>query len=42
MRCSECPNRTENYCSRRKWSIKDKFTEVIGCNVDGELPEIDR
>jgi len=44
MRCSECPQRTAplNYCAKYKWAIQDKSTLVIGCNVDGELPEIDR
>lgn len=40
MKCSECDKVTRpfNYCSHFKWAIKDKHTEIIGCNIDGKLP----
>lgn len=47
MECKVCENlrwpwnpRIKNYCmrDRRPRPIKDRYTELTGCNIDGILP----
>ena len=42
MLCKDCPMRMVPFffCSRFKQPIDDGKTELIGCNLDGELPPI--
>ena len=42
MKCSDCPMRMVPFffCSRFKQPIDDGKTELIGCNLNGELPPI--
>ena len=48
MKCRDChklrwpmnPRITRNYCMRDKKPrlIKDSYTELTGCNIDGKMP----
>jgi len=39
MECKDCDLRMKPFdvCIKYKWNLRDKFSEVIGCNVDGRL-----
>ena len=41
MRCEDCPYRLAPFftCKKYGWTLKE-HPEVVGCNIDGELPPI--